>query len=110
MGLTWVSCIFAEGLQTSLHVDASFNTTSGYASIGGLARDSNGRWLWWFYGAVEVVNALQVELLAILHGLRIAWNKCTQSVLCVSNSTVTVELITHDIQSTNRFAAILYSI
>nr|KYP76161.1 Putative ribonuclease H protein At1g65750 [Cajanus cajan] len=65
-GLTWVSCIFAEGLQTSLHVDASFNTASGQAGVGGLARDSNGRWLWGFFGAVEAVDALQVELLASL--------------------------------------------
>nr|KYP49325.1 Putative ribonuclease H protein At1g65750 family [Cajanus cajan] len=99
-GLTLVSCIFAEGLQTSLHVDASFNTTSGQACIGGLVRDSNGRWLWGFFGAVEAVDALQVELLAILHGLRIVWSRRIQFVLCV----------THDIQSTHRLTAILYSI
>ena len=56
-----------------LNVDDSFRGNPGPASFEGLFRDCHGEWMWGFEGFVGVIGNLEVKLLAIRCGLKLAW-------------------------------------
>nr|KYP76766.1 hypothetical protein KK1_021019 [Cajanus cajan] len=66
-----VTCLQASQRQVTVHVDGSALGSPGPAGYGGLCRDSFGRWLMGFYGDAGVAYNLKVELLAILHGMKL---------------------------------------
>ena len=55
-----------------VNVDSSSLGNLSSAGCGGLARDSSGAWLRGFYCSIGVASNLYAELLAILHGLKLA--------------------------------------
>ncbi|MCH93359.1 ribonuclease H protein, partial [Trifolium medium] len=65
-----------------------FNNTAGY---GGLLRESNGNFIWGFYGVAAQQNILFAEIMAILHGLQLCWDSgyrkvVIKHILCESNA------------------------
>nr|KYP45069.1 hypothetical protein KK1_033431 [Cajanus cajan] len=54
-----------------------------------------------------MTNSLKAELLAILHGLQLCWNRRYLSVLLVSDSKMALELVKQPIQYTHRYAGVL---
>lgn len=52
------------------------------SGIGGILRDSNGKWLTGFSSCGGITTNMTAELLAILHGLRVAWNSGFKRVIC----------------------------
>lgn len=55
-----------------LNVDGAVLANPGRGGVGGVFRDSNGSWVLGFMKACAHTTPLQAELLAILHGLRLA--------------------------------------
>lgn len=96
--------------QVALNVDGSSYGNPGRAGFGGLMRDHNGKWLIGFSGHVDFADSLEVELLAILHGLRIAWDIGATDVSCRSDCTKALSLIQNPISHTHRYAAIIWHI
>ncbi|KAK7260572.1 hypothetical protein RIF29_26725 [Crotalaria pallida] len=63
----------------ALNVDGSSLGNPGHAGYGGLIRNAQGEWLCGFVG---VSNNIHMELLAVLHGLQLAWNSGYRYVVC----------------------------
>jgi ribonuclease HI len=81
--------------------------TSGY---GGLLRNNNGDFLLGFYGAAANPSILLAELMTILHGLQICWDKGFRRIVCFSDSLQTINLIRDGVSVHHRFANEVFSI
>jgi ribonuclease HI len=93
----------AEGF-VCLNVDGSLLGSSNSAGYGGLLRNRDGEFVWGFYGAAPLQNILFVEILAILNGLKLCWDRGFRKVLCCSDSLLSVNLIKHGLTVHHRFA------
>ncbi|KAJ1428092.1 Ribonuclease H-like superfamily [Sesbania bispinosa] len=59
--------------QFALNTDGSVSDTT--AGFGGIIRTQDGSWLGGYYGSLKDVDILGAELIAILEGLHICWNR-----------------------------------
>ncbi|MBA0815577.1 hypothetical protein Gohar_000340 [Gossypium harknessii] len=57
------------------NTDEAMPYISNWASMGGVIRDADARWLCWFSMAVSKETIFRIEARAILEGLPIAWEK-----------------------------------
>ncbi|MBA0874777.1 hypothetical protein Goshw_021955 [Gossypium schwendimanii] len=57
------------------NTDEAMSYISNWASMGGMIRDADARWLCWFSMAVSKETIFRIEARAILEGLPIAWEK-----------------------------------
>lgn len=69
-----------------MYVDGSCQGNPCNAGFGGLLRDAMGTWIHGFYGDIGQTDITKEELLAILNGLKIAWERNLDNVLCVLDS------------------------
>jgi len=60
---------------------------------GGVLRDSDGTWLCGFSRFIGISDNLHAELLAIMHGLKLSWDKGHRNVICYSDSFHAIKLI-----------------
>ncbi|MED6178565.1 hypothetical protein PIB30_108803, partial [Stylosanthes scabra] len=58
-----------------LNCDGSIMTNGHLAGFGCPIRDSNGAWVMGCSGCVKDTNIVRCELMAIWHGLNLAWNQ-----------------------------------
>lgn len=63
--------------------------------LGGLLRDFSGSFLFGFYDNVGRTSVLHAEIMGVLHGLCLCWERGFKSIMCYSNSLLAVNLI-HD--------------
>ncbi|KAJ1385490.1 Ribonuclease H-like superfamily [Sesbania bispinosa] len=78
-----------------LNVDGNFISSNHHMGAGGLIRDSFGRWLWGFSLFEDVGDVLLAELLAILRGLVVAQSMGLPCIVCESDSSSAVELLSN---------------
>nr|KYP69613.1 Putative ribonuclease H protein At1g65750 family [Cajanus cajan] len=90
-----------------VHVDGSALGSPGPAGYGGLCRDNFGLCLMGFYKDVGVADNLKVELLVILHGMKLAWRANFHNILCVSDSLLTVNLVLRPLDVFHKYAPII---
>nr|KYP37133.1 Putative ribonuclease H protein At1g65750 family [Cajanus cajan] len=102
-----VTCLQASQGQVTVHVDGSALGSPGPAGYGGLCRDNFGRWLMGFYGDAGVGDNLKAELLAILHGMKLAWRANFRNILCVSDSLLAVNLVLGPLDVLHKYAPII---
>ncbi|PNY12901.1 S-adenosylmethionine-dependent methyltransferase [Trifolium pratense] len=76
-----------------LNVDGSLLGSSQSAGFGGLIRNNDGTFLGGFYGVASQPSILYAEIMAMLHGLELCWEKGFWSVSCFSDSLQTVTLV-----------------
>lgn len=69
----WVSWHPSEDGEAVLNVDGS--CISGRAGFGGVLRRPNGSWILGFYGSLGEEEILFAELMALKHGLLVAWEE-----------------------------------
>nr|KYP74107.1 hypothetical protein KK1_006775 [Cajanus cajan] len=60
-----------------------------------------------FYGDARVVDNLKVELLAILHGMKLAWRANFRNILCVSDSLLAINLVLGPLDVFHKYAPII---
>ncbi|KAJ1391393.1 Ribonuclease H domain [Sesbania bispinosa] len=82
----------------------------GGAGFGGVLRDSSGAWIRGFYGNIGFSEILQAELLAILHGLHIAWREGYRFIRCSTDSQFALNLICKPDSPFHKYASILSEI
>jgi ribonuclease HI len=87
-----------------LNVDGSLLSSIHTAGFGGLLRDNAGAFLGGFYGAADQPNILYAEIMAILHGLELCWNKGFRNVACFSDSLQAITLIEQGVLPYHSFA------
>jgi ribonuclease HI len=80
-----------------LNVDGSMLGSVNAAGFGGLIRNSAGTFLGGCYGTTVQPNILYAEIMAVLHGLELCWNKGCRKVVCYSDSLQAVKLINEDV-------------
>ncbi|KAJ1385496.1 Ribonuclease H domain [Sesbania bispinosa] len=99
----------SEG-EVALNVDGSSLGNPCLAGFGGLVRDHKGEWILGFMGGVGMSDILQVELLAILHGLRLVWNCGYRRVRCFTDSMLALKLIKNTTSLLHQYAPIIVDI
>lgn len=78
-----------------LNVDGSSFGNPGRSGYGGFLRDVYGQWICGFSGSCGFTTNLNAELMAILKGLNLAWSRGYKLVVCESDSTTALDLISH---------------
>jgi len=69
---------------TILNVDGSSLGSPDRSGFGGVHCDSDGTWLCGFSRFIGISDNLHAELLAIMHGLKLSWDKGHRNVICYS--------------------------
>ena len=69
-----------------LNTDRSVWMQSGVSGCGGVIRDANGNWLLGISAKGLSIDVLHVELQAILHGLKLAWETGHRVICCEMDS------------------------
>jgi len=82
-----------ESMAVVLNVDGSNFGNPGISGFGGVIRRNDGTWLYGFAGNVGISTVIHVELLALYYGLKAAWERGYRDVICYSDSTLTVQLV-----------------
>jgi len=79
---------------TILNVDESSFDNPGCFGFGGVLHTSDGTWLFgfsvFFFG---ILNNLHMELLEIMHGLKVTWERGHQNMICYSNFLHAINLV-----------------
>jgi ribonuclease HI len=87
-----------------LNVDGSLLGSANAVGFGGLIRNSAGTFLGGYYGTAVQPNILYAEIMAVLHGLELCWNKGCRKVVCCSDSLQAVKLINEGVLPYHSFA------
>ncbi|KAJ1404238.1 Ribonuclease H domain [Sesbania bispinosa] len=106
----WIHWVKPPLGHVALNVDGSSMGNPGMAGFGGLLRDCAGAWLQGFCGSVGVAEVLKVELLAILHGLNIAWRDGFKTLQCFSDSKLALSLLEQPPSCFHKYASIIAQI
>jgi ribonuclease HI len=82
----------------------------GISGFGGLIRNSDGAWVHDFAGNIGFSNILHAELLAVYHGLTLAWELDIKDLWCYSDSKIVIKLLSDHVNDWHCYAAIIYNI
>lgn len=93
-----------------LNVDGSSLGNPGPGGFGGLARNPDGGWLFGFSGHIGLFDVLKAELLGILNGLKIAWDRGFRDIICYTDSMNAMQLIKEQQADFHRYATIVQEI
>jgi ribonuclease HI len=106
----WIAWHPDKEAAVILNVDGSSLGNPGPSGFGGVLRHSNGSWIFGFAGTVGISSILHVELLAIHHGLKVAWDLGYRNIICYSDSTLAIQLIDEMGNLWHHYASILANI
>ncbi|XP_057418578.1 uncharacterized protein LOC130712781 [Lotus japonicus] len=81
---------------TMLHVDGSFNRRSAHMSCGGLLQNHEGVWIVGFASFEGIGEAFLAELIAVIRGLRLAWQQGIRKLLCYSDCMEVVDALSEN--------------
>jgi ribonuclease HI len=95
---------------TILIVKGSSLGSPSHSGFGGVLCDSDGTWLCGFAGFIGISNNLHAELLAIMHGLTLSWDKGHRNVICYSDSLHAIKLSQAPPNSWHVYATIIRNI
>jgi ribonuclease HI len=79
----------------ALNVDGSSLGNPGPSGAGGVVRDESGIWCFGFIAYVGVSEILKAELLALLFGLRLCWERGVRRLVVRSDSQLALQLVKH---------------
>ncbi|KAJ1385422.1 Ribonuclease H-like superfamily [Sesbania bispinosa] len=80
------------------------------AGFGGLVRNSDEVWLMGFFGHLDDKDILFTELMAILRGVQLCWDKDIRNIQCWSDSKTVVTLIMRDVSHFKKYANLVKEI
>jgi hypothetical protein len=73
-------------------------------------RNSDGVWVHSFARNIEFLNILHAELLAVYHGLVLAWELDIKDLWCYSDSKIMIKLLSDYVNEGHHYVAIIYNI
>lgn len=106
----WTSWHRFRMLATILNVDGSSFGNPCRSGFGDVLRTSNGTWLCGFSSFFGISNNLHVELLGIMHGLKLTWERGHRNVICYSNSLHAINLIQAPLNVWHVYATIIRNV
>jgi hypothetical protein len=92
------------GKDMILNVDGSSLGNPGVSGFGGLLRNEDGSWIRGFVGNIDFSNILHAELLAIYHGLCMAWEFDILELWCYYDSKTAMKLISEPVNYWHHYA------
>ena len=93
-----------------INVDGSSRGNPSLVGFGGWIRGDDGKWIISYHGFIGYARNLLLELLAMCHGLRIAWLHGFRGNQCESDSLETVCLVLSPLPDGHHFQAIIAKI
>ncbi|MCI22617.1 ribonuclease H protein, partial [Trifolium medium] len=93
-----------------LNVDGSLLGSPQSVGFSGLICNNDETFLGGFYGVATHASILYAEIMTLLHGLELCWDKGFRSVICFSDSLQTVTLVKNGVSPYHRFANEIISI
>jgi hypothetical protein len=85
------------GNNMILNVDGSSIGNPGISGFRGLIRNSDGAWVHGFAGNIGFSNILHAELLAVYHGITLAWELDINDLWCYSDSKIVIKLLSDQV-------------
>ncbi|GAU24184.1 hypothetical protein TSUD_84190 [Trifolium subterraneum] len=98
------------GIGMILNVDGSSIGNPGISGFGGLIQNFDRTWVHGFAGNIGFSNILHAELLAMYHGLVLAWKLNIKDMWCYSDSKTAIKLLSDHVNEWHHYAAIIYNI
>jgi hypothetical protein len=77
---------------------------------GSSLRKHDGSWIFGFEGNIGISSILHAELLAIYHGLWVAWETGYTNIICYSDFTLLIQLITANMNTWYLYTALISNI
>ncbi|CAL1410790.1 unnamed protein product [Linum trigynum] len=93
-----------------MNVDGAASSSDKRVGAGGVLRGSNGVWRGGFVSNVGYCSAILAELWGIFHGLSLAWNLGSRTLLLETDSRLAIELIEKRVDPLHPLATILTAI
>ncbi|XLR65771.1 hypothetical protein S83_016443 [Arachis hypogaea] len=93
-----------------LNVDGSSRGNAGRAGCGGLLRDQDGNCIAGFVSYIGFAGSVEAELIAIRHGLWLAWQSGYRKVECESDCMMALKIIQDNAEDFPEFAHIVEEI
>lgn len=106
----WIKWHEEGDLALILNVDGSNLGNPGRAGFGGIIRNWDGSWITGFAEFIGIYDILHVELLAVLHGLRLAWDRGFQNLICYSDSMNGISLLRDPLPLFHKYAVLVQEI
>ena len=97
---------FRQG-WVSLNTDGSFQQGKNLAGGGDLLRDHNGSWLHGFSVWLGHYSAVEGELWALFHGLRLAWERGHRLMNAEIDSLLVLNWVTNEASSRNKYSNLI---
>ncbi|PNX87731.1 ribonuclease H [Trifolium pratense] len=85
------------GIGMILNVDGSSIGNPGISGFRGLIWNSDGAWVHDFAGNIGFSNILHAELLAVYHGLVLAWELDIKDLWCYSDYKIVIKLLSNHV-------------
>ncbi|KAK7269582.1 hypothetical protein RIF29_22314 [Crotalaria pallida] len=108
--MRWVSWNPPATNRVVVNVDGSSMGNPGRAGFGGLIRNYEGDWICGFAGHFGISNNIHMELLAVLHGLKLAWSRGFRSIECRTDRMEVLNLLKGGFNHFHLYASIIASI
>jgi len=93
-----------------LNVDGSSLDNPGVSGFGGLHHNDDVVWYCCFVRNIGFLNILHAELLAVYHGLRMAWEFGMSELLCYLGSKSAIKLIKEPVNGWQHSVAVIDNI
>lgn len=90
-----------------INVDAAFKDVHHISGLGGVLRDSEGKWILGFTKSIYARDALDAELKGIQEGLATALNHGIQKLVLFSDCKTAITLLDHETPQSNIYANVL---
>ena len=93
-----------------MNVNSGILENPRISGFGGVLRRSDGSWLYGFAGNVGISTIIHVDLLALYHGLKAAWERGYMEVICYSDSTLVAKLVSTMVNPWHHYATIISNV
>lgn len=96
--------------EVILNLDGSCLGDTGQAGFGGNLRSNVGKWICGFSGNLGISNSLHTELTGLYRDLSLACDRGYRSIKCYSDSPLSIQLVTSEVNQWHYYAALIRNI
>lgn len=98
-----------KGSNMILNIDGSSLSNPNVLAFGGLIQNAKGAWIHSFAGNIGHSNIFHTDLMALYHGLCMAWELGIKVLMCYSDSKYAIKLISELVNLWHYYVAILHN-
>lgn len=106
----WIKWHKDDDHSIIVNMDDSCIGNLGRVDFGGLIRNFDGSWITGFSGFIGISNNIHAELLALLHGVKLAWHKGFCDIICYSDSMNVISLLRDPLPPFHKYVVLVQEI